>query len=163
MNLTAAAELLYDSETTLRMVDEVLDELRSNKSDEMMIQQELVACGGSAAADHRLDQQRIDAFWQIQDALEVLRAARRQSESLRPVTPPPGRDGHARANELLDRLEGLPSDAPVDLRRQLQRELREALSDGPAPEPTSSNAADLAPVLADIEVRLARLGRLLAR
>lgn len=157
-------ELLYDSEATLRLVDRVLDDLDMG---------ELVR-SASGAPRYRAEQLRADsgepsegylrAFWEIHEALEVLRESH---SALRPdEAGSEGRardDEHDRLNRALSMVDQLQSEnedsrqAPAhDALRGELLALAEHLRCRDAVTDRLHQAAD---VLADLEQRLTQLSR----
>src|SRR5690606_10880387 len=118
MDSRIAAELLYESEATLRMVDTALDELAAGDPDnELRIPGVLLETFGTDPASQNdpgmPSELSIRAYWQVQEVADCVREGR---ELLRTVRPPAERvavpvDERARFDRvlsLIDRLDPGP-------------------------------------------------------
>jgi hypothetical protein len=107
MNSRLAAELLYESEATLRMVDHALDELRLQES---RPRPDLAAVSQLAEPADRgpeLSQTlRLRVFWQIQELLDYVRETR-AALSCPPGAEPAGRNLAAATYYLAEAEAGL--------------------------------------------------------
>lgn len=164
MDARIAAELLYESEATLRMVDSVLDELHLSDAGQAEIGQRpmlsLVTDADSAG-----DDRGARGYWQVQDLLESVQDARRLIA--------PGSGQHeipfSAASEpanldslyaLIDSLESLDERSPAQatLFAELRDKLGNALTTGLAATGQQQRAASAVEILAEVEARLTRLG-----
>src|SRR5688500_3859445 len=88
MDARIAAELLYESEATLRMVDTALDELRVGDEDELRRPSARMETLGSDFAE--TDEYEVPsefcvrAYWQVQEIAECVRDSRELLQSVKP-------------------------------------------------------------------------------
>ena len=172
MDSRIAAELLYESEATLRMVDTVLDDLHLAELEVELEPQPrglwAVQSDDRNAGDyHAPTEFCVRGYWQVHELLDCLRQARemiapsRQQTELR-LDESAGND---RLDEVLSMVDALDSlEDPAEDRGRLVGELRTAirsLLDGSGTRPNDDLPIRSAlSLLADAEVRLTRLGHL---
>ncbi|MEX2582853.1 MAG: hypothetical protein WD766_06250 [Gemmatimonadota bacterium] len=175
MDSRIAAELLYESEATLRMVDDALDELRMAEPEPRRHP------GGRAPDLSGFDSEStvvtapsefcVRAYWQVQDLLESVRLSRQALQAVGNHRDS-GTDGDAsrrehggldRALALVDRLDTL-DDASATQRQALHAELRRDLADAleqlDRRTGTSDQLSAIALQLAEAEARLTKLAHL---
>jgi hypothetical protein len=134
-----AAELLYEYEATLRMVDNVLDELRIADAESLRVVPVLRALppGGRQAPEPAVQVPPdfcVRGYWQVQELVEQVREARQVMEGGPDWNNPDDPEGEYqellrfidRAVALVDRIEGVDGstsaqreEAPGELRREL--------------------------------------------
>jgi uncharacterized membrane protein YccC len=160
-------ELLYDSEATLRLVDRVLDDL--DMSDHFR--------SAAGAPGYRTEQLRADAagpsepsggflraYWELQDALEVLRESH---SALRPEEEGAAErardDEHDRLNRALSMVDQLQSENEDPCRDPahdaLRGELLALAEHLRCRDAVTDRLHQTADVLSDLERRLAQLSR----
>lgn len=163
MDARIAAELLYESEATLRMVDSVLDEL--HLSDAALAEPSqrpmLSLVTDTDAAGDDLGSR---GYWQVQDLLESVQDARRL------LAPETGQreipfSGTSAAGDLdalysvIDSLESLDDLNPTQstLFAELRDKLGTALTSGLSASDQEQRTATAVDILAEVEARLTRL------
>jgi len=160
MNSRIAAELLYESEATLRMVDDALDELRLADADPHPGPPRLTVIRGD---DDDADAQGVlstRVFWQLQEALDSVRESREMVQAMSRTTSTLRPDvDHALT--LLDRLDDTSVEEAEEpaLRAELRRQLI-AILNRSAPADRASELTAVTNHLAECETRLARLATL---
>lgn len=172
MDSRIAAELLYESEATLRMVDTVLDELRISDASARFMGQQLTTLdpgGQTQTAEIEIPSEFcVRAYWQIQEALECVQHSREalQLGAREEMSGEPGnerqeqRERIDRALALLDRLESL--EAGADDRSSIHRELRHdlvgILNRAQRRTERGESISLATSLIAEAEARLTRLG-----
>jgi hypothetical protein len=182
MSTRAAEELYYDSETTLRLVDTALDELRVMEDElrgddrgRLLVQQMLQAPAGAS----ELPELVLRAYGEIQSGLESLRRSRdvlerttmekihhmgdriREVNSATEVAATDILDGVDRALALVARLD-TTEDGPerVRVRGELRDELFEVMGCLQFQDITSQQLTYASSVLYEMESRLANLAQI---
>lgn len=174
MDTRIASELLYESEATLRMVDNALDELRLGDLETRAP----VRAGAATASEVGgvtlgiPSETCVRVYWQVQEALECLQQSREAIRAAETRRNP--RDGEEdqkaylakldQALALVDRMDSL--DEPQGSRRgTLHRELRQNLLGLLNRSSRQSERAEAlstaASLVAEAEARLTQLGHLL--
>jgi hypothetical protein len=176
MDPRVAAELLYESEATLRMVDTALEELR-------LADAELRAVPLPRAAGSRRDPESAElvipsdfcvrAYWQVQEVLDGLQQSR---DALRAAGTAPGRaaveeerqeylariDGALAIVDRLDTLDEAASPAErATLHGELRRDLLALLNRTGGQTQRAEALSTVTSLLAEAEGRLTRLALLL--
>lgn len=172
MDSRIAAELLYESEATLRMVDSVLDDLHLAELD---VEPEPQARGlwavrseDDATGDyHAPTEFCVRGYWQVHELLDCLSQARRMIAPTHQQTELHFEEdaGNDRLDEVLSMVDALDSlEDPAEDRGRIVAELRTAirgLLDGSGRRPTDDlQIRSALSLLADAEARLTRLGHL---
>jgi hypothetical protein len=163
----AAADLLYESEATLRMVDNVLDELRIGELEVRASAPRLKTLHhhfDEAGAPEAPPEFRQRAFWQVQELMDCVREGRRMLQT-EGVSDPSFEQAErlGRIALILDRLDSIEEpefDRKSDLFGQLRQEMR-GLIDWKKPANLEDQRIAAAIVaLSEAEGRLTRLGTL---
>jgi hypothetical protein len=164
MNSRIAAELLYESEATLRMVDDALDELRLSEAGPFSGTPRLtvIRSGDDVDADAR-GVLSVRVFWQLQEVLDAVRESREALQAMSRQNVSESRGAELdRALALVDRLDTLEAgetERPA-LHAELRRELIAVLNRGDGGDRSRDRLTDVSNRLAESETRLARLGHL---
>jgi hypothetical protein len=163
------AETLYESEATLRMVVDALDELRLRDAEPILAAPRLTVIGpdhSNGSADTA--ELAVRAFWQVQEVLDTVQESREGLQEIgRKLGPDPvGRTDRGaldRAMELVDRLDSLEdgsSSERTSLHADLRRELIEIMNRRERRTRATQQLNDVALHLTEAEVHLARLAHL---
>lgn len=169
MDSRIAAELLYESEATLRMVDTALDELAAgDPGNELRIPGVLLESFGTDLADEtEFDMPSelcIRAYWQVQEVADCVRESR---ELLRTVKQPVERtvaplDERARFDRVLSLLDRLDSDSSETSRDsalfgELRAEIMAVIGHAEESDQAARNVSLAISFLSEAEGRLTRL------
>lgn len=160
------AELLYESEATLRMVDTVLDELQISDTESALPLQGMWALrseadeSGDPCAGYDVF---VRGYWQVQELLECLAEVRRSfgarvAEHAETATG--GRERLDHVLSLVDSLEaGRGMDRP-DVASALRHEIRDLLESAGLPGDVDPRVASALAMIGEAEGRLTRLAHL---
>jgi hypothetical protein len=174
MNSRIAAELLYESEATLRMVDSALGELQMSDLENRLRGPRLKAVYDNfetEPAELAIPPEFcVRAYWQIHELLDTVRQSREAIQSIGRAELPPTRvaaapfDGVDRALALIDRLDTLDDAASSIERQTLHDDLRSDLLRIHERADRASHSSDclsaVTVLLAEAEARLTKLGYL---
>lgn len=162
-------ELLYDSEATLRLVDRVLDDLdmsdhfRSARAGTPHCRTEQLRC--DVAESDAPSASFLRAYWEIQDALEMLRDSHAALQPVRDGSEQGSADEHDRLSRALSVVDQLQSEENDPRREQAHEALRlELLALAEhlrCREQVNDRLHFTADLLWDLELRLAQLSRVL--
>ena len=167
MDARIAAELLYESEATLRMVDSVIDELHLSDalSAEPGQRPALSLVTDSDDAEDGFGDVGTRGYWQVQELLERVQDARRllaPSDAQREI---PFSNGDAAGDldslySVIDSLESLDdrSASQATLFADLRNKLGTTLTSSLAATDQVQRTATAGEILAEVEARLTRLG-----
>lgn len=168
MDSRIAAELLYESEATLRMVDTALDELRIGDEDRRKPSPRLEALSSYEKETDEFEvppEFCVRAFWQVQDVAECVRDSRELLQSAQPRSEcmdDIGDQGRLdRVLSLIDRLDSMDesgSRKDSDLISQLRDEIVGVLQRAELYGGTGKQIGTAIALLAEAEGRLTRLG-----
>lgn len=171
MDARTAAELLYESEAALRMVDTVLDDLHIGELEPNPNVQGLWALrtdGEDGGDVHAPPEFCVRGYWQVHELMECVRQARE-------VISPAGQQaelqlGEAPENARLDRvlsmidaLDSLDESTPAgraELLTELRREIGGLVGGASVPTSDVARARTATALLSEAEVRLTRLGHM---
>jgi hypothetical protein len=172
MDSRIAAELLYESEATLRMVDTALDELAAGDPDNVLRIPGVPfeSFGTDAADDSEFgmpSELSIRAYWQVQEVAdclresrELLRTVRRPEE--RGAAPVDERSRFDRVLSLIDRLDsgshGGSASHDSALFGQLRAEIMAVIGHAEESDQATRNVSLAISFLSEAEGRLTRLG-----
>lgn len=166
MKTRTNAELLYESEATLRMLDCVLDELRlTDLQAPKRPHSSLVEKHPPAQAEeaHLPSDRSVRIFWKIHEIADLVQQSRSKIEQLCREAEI-ANDAARRREKMLLLLDRLPAEeGDPEKARAIQRELRSMILEEPPPghDALSDGLAILSILLAETEARLTRLGRLI--
>lgn len=168
-----AAELLYESEATLRMVDDALDELRIGDAEQRVPRAHLTAVCSNFDADDDPgydvpSELCVRTFWQIQELLDGVRQSRETLQALSGERRAAAQQEDGGGSEpsvdhalsLLDRLDSADqpaSDAVRELYAELRRDLLGLLGRSEDHSGSSERLSAVALQLSEAEARLTRL------
>lgn len=153
-------EALYDSEATLRLVDRVLEDLHMSHHPG-----ELVELAGYRTEQLGTEESvcLVGAYWELQDALELLRGGNAALHLSPGAAVLPSDDEHERLNRALSVVDQLRSGDEDPERalahEELRRELLALSGHFRCREEVADRLGLTAELLRDLERRLARLSR----
>jgi hypothetical protein len=164
-----AAELLYESEATLRMVDTALDELAAGDPDsELRMPGALLETFGTDPADLGVPSElSIRAYWHVQEVADCVRESRELLRSVRPqadraAEPFDERTRFDRVLSLIDRLDSYPNTRAVcgepSLLSELRKEILAIIGRAEEGDQMMRNVSLAISFLSEAEGRLTRLG-----
>lgn len=171
MDARIAAELLYESEATLRMVDTVLDELHVGELDNPAQAQGMWAlrAGKDSEAQeyHAPPEFCVRGYWQVHELLDCVRQAREIITPERQQTELPLESSSEdprldRILSIVDALDSMSEDGSSlksTLVAELRQEVRSLVQVGAGNVTTDRSRVAVA-LLAEAEGRLTRLGHL---
>lgn len=171
MDARIAAELLYESEATLRMVDTVLDELHIGELDNPAQAQGMWALRSDEDSEareyHAPPEFCVRGYWQVHELLDCVRQARelitpeRQQRELplQPSSDDPRLDRILSVVDALDSMADEGDSLKSTLLAELRQEVRSLVDVGAGNATTDRSRAAVA-LLAEAEGRLTRLGHL---
>lgn len=174
MDSRIAAELLYESEATLRMVDTALDELQIDDAESRFTGPRLKAiCSNydtEQAELHIPPEFCVRAYWQIHELLDCVRQSReavqaigRADRATAGAVQGDDRSGVDRALALIDRLDTMDDGAVVErhaLHNDLRCDLVGMLARRDHAAGSSEQLSMITVLLAETEARLTKLGHL---
>jgi hypothetical protein len=169
MDSRITAEMLYESEATLRMVDDVLDELRIGDAEPLFSAPRLTVIGPERSGETAdVTELSVRAFWQVHEVLDNVQESREELQEIgREMGADPvarsDRDALDRAMELVDRLDSFEDGAPIDRERlhaELRRELIDIINRRERRTEVTQRVGGVALQLAEAEVHLSRLAHL---
>jgi hypothetical protein len=172
MSSRIAAELLYESEATLRMVDTVLDEMRI--ADPAPAEHCKPVAGAEGQTPSAVLQIPTDlcvhAYWQIQEALECVQLGREALQAGERAPTDRGVPPHDTSGQFgsiygalahLDRLEALGDSTNRErsvMHRQLRQDLVDILNRAERRAEREDKISLATSLMAEAEARLTRLG-----
>ena len=166
MDSRIAAELLYESEATLRMVDTALDELRIGDEERRAPAPRLEALTSFQEESDEFEVPPdfcVREFWQVQEVAECVRDGR---ELLQAARPRPDRENALgdhqgrldRVLSLIDSLDESGTGGSSDLIRQLRGEIVGVLQGAELYSGAAKQIDTAIALLTEAEGRLTRLG-----